>query len=104
MSTVDAPYFTNAVTELVLEEGAVVEHGKFQDESLSAFSSTFTSTRSICAASTRTGAASSSSTETRSASAPRPSRARETSSSTLQSSGAGSAVRRVIVGGQEVAK
>jgi len=37
VSTVDAPYFTNAVTELVLGEGAVVEHGKFQDESLSAF-------------------------------------------------------------------
>src|SRR5437867_979953 len=37
VSTVDAPYFTNAVTELVLRDGAVVEHGKFQDESLSAF-------------------------------------------------------------------
>jgi Fe-S cluster assembly protein SufD len=37
VSTVDAPYFTNAVTELVLGEGAVVEHGKFQDEALSAF-------------------------------------------------------------------
>jgi Fe-S cluster assembly protein SufD len=36
-STVDGAYFTNAVTELVLEEGAVVEHGKFQDESASAF-------------------------------------------------------------------
>ena len=35
--TGDAPYFTNAVTELVLGEGAVVEHGKFQDESPSAF-------------------------------------------------------------------
>lgn len=37
VSTVDAPYFTNAVTDLVLGDGAVVEHGKFQDESLSAF-------------------------------------------------------------------
>jgi len=37
VSAVDGPYFTNAVTELVLGEGAVVEHGKFQDESLSAF-------------------------------------------------------------------
>jgi Fe-S cluster assembly protein SufD len=37
VSTVDAAYFTNAVTELVLGEGAVVEHAKFQDESLSAF-------------------------------------------------------------------
>jgi Fe-S cluster assembly protein SufD len=37
VSTVDAPYFTNAVTELVLDEGAVVEHCKFQDESRSAF-------------------------------------------------------------------
>ena len=35
--TVDAPYFTNTVTELALGEGAVVEHCKFQDESLSAF-------------------------------------------------------------------
>ena len=37
LSTADSPYFTNAVTELVLAEGAVVEHCKFQDESLSAF-------------------------------------------------------------------
>ena len=37
VSTIDAPYFTNAVTELVLGEGAVVEHCKFQDEGLSAF-------------------------------------------------------------------
>ena len=36
-STVAGTYFTNAVTELVLDEGAVVEHCKFQDESLSAF-------------------------------------------------------------------
>ena len=36
-STADASYFTNAVTELVLEDNAVVEHGKLQDESLSAF-------------------------------------------------------------------
>jgi Fe-S cluster assembly protein SufD len=36
-STVDGAYFTNAVTELVLEDGAVVEHCKFQNESLSAF-------------------------------------------------------------------
>ncbi len=35
--TVDAPYFTNAVTELVAGEAAVVEHCKYQDESLSAF-------------------------------------------------------------------
>jgi Fe-S cluster assembly protein SufD len=33
----EGPYFTNAVTELVLGDGAVVEHGKFQDESRSAF-------------------------------------------------------------------
>jgi len=37
VSVAGAPYFTNAVTELVLEEGAVVEHGKFQDESRNAF-------------------------------------------------------------------
>ena len=37
VSTADGAYFTNAVTELVLGEGAVVEHCKFQDESLSAF-------------------------------------------------------------------
>ncbi len=35
--TGDAAYFTNAVTELVVGEGAVVEHCKFQDESPSAF-------------------------------------------------------------------
>jgi Fe-S cluster assembly protein SufD len=31
------PYFTNAVTELVAGEGAVVEHCKFQDETVEAF-------------------------------------------------------------------
>jgi Fe-S cluster assembly protein SufD len=36
-STVDTAYFTNAVTEMVLEEGAWLEHCKFQDESLNAF-------------------------------------------------------------------
>ncbi len=33
----EGSYFTNAVTELVLGDGAVVEHGKFQDESRNAF-------------------------------------------------------------------
>jgi Fe-S cluster assembly protein SufD len=33
----DAAYFTNAVTELMLGEGAVVEHCKYQQESPSAF-------------------------------------------------------------------
>jgi Fe-S cluster assembly protein SufD len=33
----EAAYFTNAVTELVIGEGAVVEHCKFQDESMNAF-------------------------------------------------------------------
>jgi Fe-S cluster assembly protein SufD len=37
VSIADAPYFTNAVTEFVLGEGAVVEHVKFQDEAPSAF-------------------------------------------------------------------
>jgi Fe-S cluster assembly protein SufD len=37
VSLQDAPYFTNAVTEFVLDEGAKVEHCKYQDESLSAF-------------------------------------------------------------------
>jgi Fe-S cluster assembly protein SufD len=37
VSTVDASYFTNAVTDLVLGEGAVVEHVKYQDESPAAF-------------------------------------------------------------------
>lgn len=37
VSTGTAPYFTNAVTELVAGENAVVEHVKFQDESLAAF-------------------------------------------------------------------
>lgn len=36
-STADAAYFTNAVTELVVEDSAVLEHCKFQNESLSAF-------------------------------------------------------------------
>lgn len=36
-SIADAAYFTNAVTELVVGEGAAVEHCKFQDESLSGF-------------------------------------------------------------------
>jgi len=35
--TVDAPYFTNAVTELIAGDDAVVEHVKFQDESREAF-------------------------------------------------------------------
>jgi Fe-S cluster assembly protein SufD len=35
--TVDVPYFTNTVTSLVLGEGAIVEHCKFQDESPSAY-------------------------------------------------------------------
>jgi Fe-S cluster assembly protein SufD len=33
----DAPYFTNAVTEIVAEENSIVEHCKFQDEGASAF-------------------------------------------------------------------
>jgi Fe-S cluster assembly protein SufD len=33
----DEPYLTNAVTEIVGGEGAIVEHVKFQDESASAF-------------------------------------------------------------------
>jgi Fe-S cluster assembly protein SufD len=37
VSTADAPYFTNAVTELVVGEGAVVEHVKVQDESPEAY-------------------------------------------------------------------
>src|SRR5216684_981676 len=35
--TADAPYLTNAVTEMVVGDQAVVEHCKFQDESLEAF-------------------------------------------------------------------
>ncbi len=37
VSTVDAPYFTNAVSEFAIGDQAVVEHLKFQDESLAAF-------------------------------------------------------------------
>jgi Fe-S cluster assembly protein SufD len=37
VSTVEVPYFTNVVTELVLGEGAVLEHAKFQDEHTEAF-------------------------------------------------------------------
>jgi Fe-S cluster assembly protein SufD len=33
----EGSYFTNAVTELILGEGAVVEHAKFQDESRNAY-------------------------------------------------------------------
>ena len=36
-STVDAPHFTNAVTELIAGEGAVIEHCKTQEEAPSAF-------------------------------------------------------------------
>jgi Fe-S cluster assembly protein SufD len=35
--TVDSPYFTNAVTELVADDGAMIEHVKIQDESRDAF-------------------------------------------------------------------
>ena len=37
VSTADERYFTNAVTDLTLGDGAVLEHAKFQDESRSAF-------------------------------------------------------------------
>ncbi len=37
VSVGEASCFTNVVTELVLAEGAVVEHAKFQDENLNAF-------------------------------------------------------------------
>lgn len=37
VSTVEGAYFTNAVTEIMVEEGAVLEHCKFQDESTQAF-------------------------------------------------------------------
>jgi len=37
VSTVNAAYFTNAVTDLLLDDGAAVEHCKFQDESMGAF-------------------------------------------------------------------
>ena len=37
VGTVNGPYFTNAVEELVIGEGALVEHCKFQDESPEAF-------------------------------------------------------------------
>jgi Fe-S cluster assembly protein SufD len=37
VSTVNAPSFTNAVTELVIGEDALIEHAKYQDEALSAF-------------------------------------------------------------------
>jgi Fe-S cluster assembly protein SufD len=37
VSTENGPYFTNAVDELVIGENAVVEHCKFQDESMEAY-------------------------------------------------------------------
>jgi len=37
VSTADAPYFTNAVTEMIAGEGAMIEHCKFQDENPAAF-------------------------------------------------------------------
>jgi len=37
VATVGSAYFTNAVTEMVVGDGAVVEHCKFQDESTAAF-------------------------------------------------------------------
>ena len=37
VSTANAPYLTNAVTEFVVGDSAIVEHLKFQDESLEAY-------------------------------------------------------------------
>jgi Fe-S cluster assembly protein SufD len=37
VSTANAAYFTNAVTEFVVGDSAIVEHLKFQDESLDAY-------------------------------------------------------------------
>ncbi|HSU56115.1 MAG TPA: Fe-S cluster assembly protein SufD, partial [Candidatus Dormibacteraeota bacterium] len=37
VSVGESAYFTNAVTELVVEEGSVLEHCKFQDEAAEAF-------------------------------------------------------------------
>jgi Fe-S cluster assembly protein SufD len=37
VSTVDNAYFTNAITDLVVGDGATVEYCKFQDESISAY-------------------------------------------------------------------
>jgi Fe-S cluster assembly protein SufD len=37
VSNTDVAYLTNSVTELVLEDGAALEHCKFQNESLNAF-------------------------------------------------------------------
>jgi Fe-S cluster assembly protein SufD len=37
VSTVDAPYFTNSLNEIVIGENAVVEHCKFQEESRQAY-------------------------------------------------------------------
>ena len=70
----------------------VTSTGSDGDDRRSAFSITFASARSSCAASTRTGGAPPASrTRTRSASGPRVSSARETSSSTAHSSGRGCA-------------
>lgn len=37
VSLADAPYFTNAVSDFIIGDGAVVEHCKYQDESPAAF-------------------------------------------------------------------
>jgi Fe-S cluster assembly protein SufD len=37
VSLTSVPYLTNTATEMVVGEGAVIEHDKFQDESLNAF-------------------------------------------------------------------
>ncbi len=37
VSLTDVPYLTNAVTEIVAGEGSIIEHDKFQDESINAF-------------------------------------------------------------------
>ena len=37
VAVTDAPYFTNAVTELVAGDDAIIEHLKFQDDSVEAF-------------------------------------------------------------------
>ena len=37
VSVANVPYLTNSVTEMVVGEGAIIEHDKFQDESLDGF-------------------------------------------------------------------
>ena len=65
VSTADAAYFTNVVTEVVAGDNAVLEHVKFQDESLAAYHTR--SMSSLCCAKSATASVPSLAVSSRSA-------------------------------------